>query len=75
MKIGDFVSNDRINVGLPPVVLQVQPTGYVQVTKPEELKEFEQNILELYGIRVDAKAVQTMCETCSCCSDDSGYIK
>jgi hypothetical protein len=75
MKIGEFVSNDRIKVGLPPVVLQVQPTGYVEVTKPEELKEFEQNILELYGIRVDARAVQTMCETCSCCSDDCGYMK
>jgi len=74
-KIGEKIAQDRIKPGLPPVVLQVQPTGYVEVTKPEELKEFEQHLQDLYGFKIDRAVVKVMCETCSCCSDDSGYMR
>jgi len=74
-KIGTLVAQDRIKPGLPPVVLLVQPNGYVEVTKPEELKEFEQHIQELYGFKIDRSQVRTLCETCSCCSDDCGYMR
>jgi hypothetical protein len=73
-KIGELVATNRIKSGLPPVVLQVQPTGYVEVTKPEELKEFEDNLHSLYGIKLDPALRGVACETCSCCSDDCGYM-
>ena len=81
MKIGDVVRPDHIKPGLPPIVVQVQPTGYVEITKPDELKQFEAHVQEIYGIKFDhaelkARAgVTALCETCSCCSDDCGYMR
>jgi hypothetical protein len=71
--IGEKIAADRIKPGLPPVVLQVQPSGYVEITKPEELKDFEEHIQSLYGVKIDPAFAKSLCETCTPCSDDCGY--
>ena len=65
-----------IQVGQPPIVLQTQSYGYVVLDKPEQLKQFEQDLRNFYGISIDASGIGgRACETCSCgCSDDSGLL-
>ena len=76
MKFGDKVDSKRMTQGSPPVVLQVQPQGFVKLSTPEELRDFEQMMQELHGSRVDvSKSGLNACETCSAgCSDDCGMM-
>jgi len=58
--------------GVPPVILQAQPNGYIVLETPEELRQWEADVKKFYGISVDSSKVLA-CETCSCgCSDDCG---
>jgi hypothetical protein len=71
MKLGDKVDPSRITPGLPPVILQAQPSGYVKFTERDEIKEFETMARQLFGIELGS--IQAACETCSGgCSDDCG---
>ena len=65
----------KIEIGQPPVVLQTQSFGYVVLEKPEQLKQWEEDLRNFYGISIDASNMRARaCETCSCCSDDCGMI-
>jgi hypothetical protein len=65
----------RLAVGTPPVVFQVQNFGFIPLEKPEELKQWEDDLRNYYGLNVDASALAgRACETCSCCTDDSGLM-
>jgi len=73
-KVGD----KEIILGEPPLILQAQPYGYVQLETPEELKQWEEDLRNFYGISLDATSVAGLraCETCSCgCSDDCGILE
>ena len=73
-KIGEAIEKLHVKSGTPPVVFQLQPTGYVAVSKPEELEHWEKDVKSLYGITLSHKGVHA-CETCSCCqSDDCGLL-
>jgi hypothetical protein len=78
MAIGQkaVATGGEIQVGRPPVVLQTQSYGYVVLDKPEQLKQFEQDLRNFYGISLDASGFSgRACETCSCgCSDDCGLL-
>lgn len=66
-----------VKLGQPPLILQSQALGYIPLTTPEQLQQFEEDLRNLYGIQVDASRlpVGAACETCSCCSsDDCGYV-
>ena len=74
-KIGEKVDVKLITKGVPPVVLQLQPTGYIPLEKPEELKQWEEDVLRFHGIHIKVASVHA-CETCSGgCSDDCGMLE
>jgi len=82
--IGEPVQSDgrvgdrEITFGEPPLILQAQPYGYVQLETPEELKQWEEDLRNFYGITLDATSEGASArmrsqggESCSCgCSDD-----
>jgi hypothetical protein len=63
-------------VGTPPVVLQTQPHSFVALERPEELRQWEEDLRNFYGISVDSSRMPGhACETCSCgCSDNCGFM-
>ena len=74
--LGREFAGAEVKVGRPPIVLQTQSYGYVLLDKPEQLKQFEQDLRNFYGISIDASSLGgRACETCSCgCSDDCGLM-
>jgi hypothetical protein len=75
MKLGDKVEPSKMQNGAPPIVIQVQPSGYVKLTTPDEIKEFEGLMHQIYGHRLAIHAGAVACETCSGgCTDDCGML-
>lgn len=73
-KIGDSVPSKSIKKGVPPVVLQLQPTGFIALTKPADLRQWEADVKRFHGIDLRAAGVRA-CETCSGgCTDDCGML-
>ena len=70
------IGEAKIELGKPPVVLQTQSFGYVVLDRPEQLKQWEEDLRNFYGISIDASNMRgRACETCSCgCSDDCGML-
>lgn len=65
----------EVKIGRPPVVLEVQPHSYIVLERPEELRQWEEDLRNFYGIAADASALRgRACETCSCCTDDCGML-
>jgi hypothetical protein len=58
--------------GPPPVVFAAQVTSYLRLEKPEQLKQWEQDIQGFYGIHSKLPLMQgSASESCSGgCSDD-----
>jgi hypothetical protein len=72
----DLAEERQIKIGQPPVVFQTQTFGYVLLERPEELRQWEEDLRSFYGISTDASALAgRACETCSCCSDDCGLLE
>jgi hypothetical protein len=65
-----------VKIGIAPVVLQVQPHSYIPLERPEQLRQWEEDLQKFYGVSVDASQMGGVaCETCSCgCSDDCGLL-
>lgn len=65
-----------VELGKPPVVLQVQAHAYIPLDRPEQLEQFEADLRKFYGISMDGAELRGhACETCSCgCSDDCGLM-
>jgi hypothetical protein len=74
--VGKQVEGAAVKIGRPPVVFQTQSYGYVVLNKPEQLKQWEEDLRNFYGISVDAAGLSgRACETCSCgCTDDCGLL-
>ena len=73
MKFGDKVDQSAITQGAPPIVIQLQPTGYVKLNTPDEIKHFENMMHAVYGHRLAIHSSMHACETCSGgCTDDCG---
>lgn len=74
--LGKRVGNAEIKVGTPPVILQTQAYGYVVLDRPEQLKQWEEDLRTFYGVSIDASGFAgRACETCSCgCTDDCGML-
>ena len=71
-RLGHKVDMGKAKNGAPPIVFAVQPTGFLPVNTPEELKEWEEDLKSFYGIPVEARSIMgAASESCSCgCSDD-----
>jgi hypothetical protein len=67
----------NVKIGAAPVVFQAQTFGYIPLDEPEELKQWEEDLRNFYGISVDGSALagRATCETCSCCTDDCGLLE
>jgi hypothetical protein len=76
MEFGDKIDEARMTKGVPPLVMQVQPSGFIPLEKPEEIKAFESMMQAVYGKRLDvARTGLHACETCSAgCTDDCGMM-
>jgi hypothetical protein len=74
--LGKAAEAAGLKFGPVPLVLQVQPYGYIPLETPEQLRQFEQDLRKFYGISVDGLDLRGhACETCSCgCTDDCGFI-
>ena len=75
-KIGDSLKGLKRKKGVPPVILQLQPTSFVVLSKPEELKQWEEDVKRFHGVDISARAINgRACETCSAgCTDDCGIM-
>lgn len=66
----------NVKIGTAPVVFQTQTFGYIPLERPEELRQWEEDLRTFYGISVERSALAgRACETCSCCSDDCGLLE
>ena len=73
-RIGDRVNMKEAKQGAPPVVLAVQPTAYVVIETPEELKAWHDDVRKLYGLNL-SNVSGSASESCSAgCSDDCDMI-
>ena len=70
------VGDRRIQLGQPPIVLEGQEFGYVQLETPEELRQWEEDVRKVAGISLDASNYPNRCcETCTCgCSDKPAML-
>lgn len=74
--LGAKVDGSKTIKGVPPVILQVQPDSYIELSTPEELKHWENDLRNFYGVEVESRGFRGACETCSGgCSDDCGVVK
>lgn len=72
--IGTKVGEGQVRSGTPPVILQLQPTGYIKLEKPEDLRAWEEDVKKFHGISLSANNV-VPCETCcGTSSDDCGLV-
>lgn len=71
------VAGGRVRLGRPPVVLQTQSYAYIPLDRPEQLRQWEEDLRSHYGVSLDAAGLEgRACETCSCgCSDDCGLLE
>ena len=51
-RIGKPVDTTKVSEAEVPIVFAVQPQGYVAVETPEELKEWEEDVLALTGAKL-----------------------
>ena len=73
-KVGTPLGETKITKG-SPLVFQLHVDGYIPLTKPEELKQWEEDVKLFHGISIKAGGVAA-CETCSGgCSDDCGMMR
>jgi len=78
-RIGEAVNKRSVKKGVPPIVFQIQPTGYIVLDKPEDLRQWEEDVKKFHGVAVKGAgaggAPIHACETCSGgCTDDCGLV-
>lgn len=59
----------RATQGPPPVVMAVQATSYIRLETPEELKQWEKDLQDFYGLKSMSGLAGSASE--SCCSSGS----
>jgi len=71
-KLGSRVDKAATTQGPPPIVFAVQATSFIRLEKPEQLKQFEKDLHDFYGIKSGlAGLAGAASESCSNgCSDD-----
>lgn len=76
LRLGEGDLGRAVKTGTPPIVLQAQTYGYIPLESPEQLRQWESDVRDFYGIDVDASGLAGVaCETCSCgCTDDCGML-
>ncbi|WEF32396.1 hypothetical protein [Pseudoduganella chitinolytica] len=75
MKLGDKFDQERMKTDGKPVVLMMQPQGYIEVRGPEELRQWEENARTLTGVAIGAPQGLRAATTCSYgCADDCGVM-
>ena len=73
--LGTKVANAAVVKGRPPLILQVQPDSYVIMKTPDQLRQWENDVKQFYGVAVSPSGGFQAAETCSGgCSDDCGII-
>lgn len=76
-KFGQKINRSRMKKGAPPLIVQLQPEGYIPLSKPLELKEWEAKVKALTGKNISATSTGGFvpCDTCSGgTADDCGMI-
>jgi hypothetical protein len=69
--IGSFPAENKIMKGKAPVILQAQVDGFVPLSTPEELKQWQEDLKKLTGISLDTSNLVGIAGECCCggCSD------
>jgi hypothetical protein len=72
-KFGDKIDPKQMKVGKPPLLFQLQPDGYIEVTSNAAIKDWEEGLKKYYGL--DAKAFGKIRRLMTCSNqewDDCG---
>jgi hypothetical protein len=70
-KLGQKVDMSRAQKGAPPVVFAVQPNSFFPVETPDDIKQWEEDVRNFFGIEAKAGGIHAASESCSAgCSDD-----
>ena len=68
--IGTVLSKEdlkRVKFGTPPVVFEAQTLGYIILDKPEELKQFQEDLKNQFGLDMDVASLPGIFAECGCC--------
>jgi hypothetical protein len=60
--LGKKVDPQKVIKGKPPVILRLQPSGFVKIETPEEIRQWEKDVRNFFGISIDASGM-VPCET------------
>lgn len=60
--------------GAVPVLIQAQPTGYVAIKTPAELRRWEKDVEKLCGVKLDASSVRPAYTISGSRWDDCGLL-
>ena len=67
-KLGTQLSESQLKSavpGAPPIVLSVQATSYLRLEKSEDLKQWEKDLQDFYGIKSITGIAGAASESCS----------
>ena len=66
-KLGTKVDMSKVTKGAPPVILSAQVDGHIVLTTPAEIKQWEEDVKQFYGLTIDvaASGLHAACTTCS----------
>jgi hypothetical protein len=65
-KIGTKVDLSKVVQGPPPIVMAVQATSYLKIETPEDLKAWEEDMHNIYGIHSSLRGMSgAASESCS----------
>jgi hypothetical protein len=69
--IGSFPDAKKIRTGKAPIILQAQIDGFVPLSTPAELKQWQDDLKRMTGISLDASGMAGIAGECCCggCSD------
>jgi hypothetical protein len=69
--LGSFPDKKKIKSGGSPIILQAQVNGFVSLSTPEELKQWQADLKRTTGISLDASGMAGIAGECCCggCSD------
>ena len=51
-KLGTKVDKANLTQGPPPVVFAAQPTSFIRLEQPEQIKQWEKDLHEFYGVKL-----------------------
>jgi hypothetical protein len=64
-KFGEKIDPKSMTKGAPPILLQLQPQGYIKLSSQQDIKDWEERLKTFYGINRKTLGNVVPLDTCS----------